>query len=77
MLHSLCNRHSPIGSVIFVDTENTFRSERVHQIAENRGINPDRILQKVFVCKVLNAAHLEMVAQIWESRYKNITQNWL
>ena len=26
------------GSIIFVDTENTFRSERVHQIAENRGM---------------------------------------
>lgn len=51
------------GSVIFVDTENTFRSERVHQIAENRGINPDKILQKVFVCKVLNAGQLELVAQ--------------
>jgi DNA repair protein RadA len=51
------------GSVIFVDTENTFRSERVHQIAENRGINPDKVLQKIFVCKVLNAAQLEMVAQ--------------
>ena len=51
------------GSVIFIDTENTFRSERVHQIAENRGINPDKILQKVFVCKVLNAGQLELVAQ--------------
>jgi DNA repair protein RadA len=51
------------SSVIFVDTENTFRSERVHQIAENRGINPDKVLQKIFVCKVLNAAQLEMVAQ--------------
>jgi len=51
------------SSVIFVDTENTFRSERVHQIAENRGINPDKVLQKVFVCKVLNAGQLELVAQ--------------
>jgi len=51
------------GSIIFVDTENTFRSERIHQIAENRGINPDKILQKVFVCKVLNAGHLELVVQ--------------
>ena len=51
------------GSVIFVDTENTFRSERVHQIAENRGINSDKVLQKVFVCKVLNAGQLELVAQ--------------
>jgi DNA repair protein RadA len=51
------------GSVIFIDTENTFRSERIHQIAENRGINPDKVLQKVFVCKVLNAGQLELVAQ--------------
>ena len=51
------------SSVIFVDTENTFRSERVHQIAENRGINPDKVLQKVFVCKVLNAGQLELVTQ--------------
>src|SRR5581483_3473018 len=51
------------GNVIFIDTENTFRSERVHQIAENRGINPDKVLQKVFVCKVLNAGQLELVAQ--------------
>jgi DNA repair protein RadA len=41
------------SSVIFVDTENTFRSERVHQIAENRGINPDKVLQKIFVAKCL------------------------
>jgi DNA repair protein RadA len=27
------------GNVIFIDTENTFRPERIHQIAENRGIN--------------------------------------
>jgi DNA repair protein RadA len=51
------------GSVIFIDTENTFRSERIYQIAENRGINPDKVLQKVFVCKVLNAGQLELVAQ--------------
>jgi DNA repair protein RadA len=51
------------GSVIFVDTENTFRSERVHQIAENRGMHPDKVLQKIYVCKVLNAEQLELVAQ--------------
>jgi DNA repair protein RadA len=56
------NKGGLIGSVIFVDTENTFRSERVHQIAENRGIDPDKVLRKVFV-KVLNAGHLELVVQ--------------
>ena len=52
------------GSVIFIDTENTFvRSERVHQIAGNRGIEPGKILQKIFVCKVRSSAYLELVAQ--------------
>ena len=52
------------GSVMFVDTEITFRPERIHQIAENRGIGaPDKILHKIYVCKVFNAGHLELVIQ--------------
>jgi DNA repair protein RadA len=52
------------GNVIFVDTENTFRPERIHQIAENRGINdPEQILRKIFVCKIFNSAHLELIIQ--------------
>jgi DNA repair protein RadA len=36
------------GNVIFIDTENTFRPERIHQIAEHRGIKePDEILRKI------------------------------
>lgn len=51
-------------SVMFIDTENTFRPERVHQIAENRGIGaPEKILQKIYVCKLYNAGHLELVIQ--------------
>jgi len=26
------------GNVIFIDSENTFRPERIHQIAENREV---------------------------------------
>jgi DNA repair protein RadA len=41
------------GNVIFIDTENTFRPERIHQIAENRGINdPEQILRQTYVCKI-------------------------
>ncbi|MFZ0514244.1 MAG: hypothetical protein WAM14_21750 [Candidatus Nitrosopolaris sp.] len=50
--------------MIFVDTENTFRPERIHQIAENRGINePDEILRKIYVCKIFNSGHLELIIQ--------------
>jgi DNA repair protein RadA len=50
------------GNVIFIDTENTFRPERVRQIAENRGANdPDNILKQIYVCKIFNSGHLELI----------------
>jgi DNA repair protein RadA len=52
------------GTVIFIDTENTFRAERIFQIAEHRGINePDEILRKIYVCKIYNTSHLEVIIQ--------------
>jgi DNA repair protein RadA len=45
------NKEGLGGNVIFIDTENTFRPERIHQIAENRGIkDPEQILRKIYVC---------------------------
>src|SRR5215472_2801239 len=52
------------GNVIFIDTENTFRSERIFQIAEHRGISePDEILRQIYICKIHNTSHLEMIIQ--------------
>ena len=52
------------GNVIFIDTENTFRAERIFQIAEHKGINePDEILRKIYVCKIYNTSHLEVIIQ--------------
>ncbi|MFY9871479.1 MAG: DNA repair and recombination protein RadA, partial [Candidatus Nitrosopolaris sp.] len=52
------------GNVIFIDTENTFRAERIHQIAENTGVNePQDILRKIYVCKIYNSNHLELIIQ--------------
>ena len=51
------------GNVIFIDTENTFRSERIFQIAEHRAISPDEILRRIYVCKIYNTSHLEMIIQ--------------
>ena len=49
------------NGVIFVDTENTFRAERVHQIAESRGLDAEEIMKKIFVCKIYYSAQLEAV----------------
>jgi DNA repair protein RadA len=51
------------GNVIFIDTENTFRSERIFQTAEHRGTSPDEILRRIYVCKIYNTSHLEMIIQ--------------
>src|ERR671938_570578 len=62
--HTLCvtaatNNSNQINSIIFIDTENTFRPERIHQIAEARGLDSEEIMKKVFVCKMVNSAQLE------------------
>lgn len=49
------------GNVIYIDTEGTFRSERIHQIAIAYGTDPERILSNIFVCKIYNSSHLEFV----------------
>jgi len=52
------------GNVIFIDTENTFRLERIFQIAEHSGISePDEILRRIYVCKIYNTSHLETIIQ--------------
>jgi DNA repair protein RadA len=62
--HTLCvtaakGTQGQINSIIFIDTENTFRPERVHQIAEARGLDSEEMMKKVFVCKMVNSAQLE------------------
>jgi len=51
------------GAVLYVDTEGTFRPERVKQIAEARGLDSDEILKNIVLCKVYNASHLELMAR--------------
>lgn len=60
-----CNRPTDEGgldgSAIYLDTEGTFRPERLQQIAESRGLDPKAILDKVITCKIYNSNHLELI----------------
>jgi DNA repair protein RadA len=49
------------GNVIYIDTEGTFRPERLNQIARARGFDPTQVLKSVAVCKVYNSSHLELI----------------
>jgi DNA repair protein RadA len=45
------------GSVIVIDTENTFRPERIIQMAEAKGLNPDDVLRNIYVAQAYNSNH--------------------
>ena len=45
------------GKAVFIDTEGTFRPERVTQIAEAIGANPEKILKNIFVARAFNSDH--------------------
>jgi len=48
---------------IYLDTEGTFRPERIYQIAETRGLNAEEILQRIMLCKIYNSNHLEVIVR--------------
>jgi DNA repair protein RadA len=66
LCYTLCvtaNMSNKDNGIIFVDTENAFRAERVHQIAESRGLDAEEIMKRIFVCRIYYSAHLEAVVR--------------
>jgi len=45
------------ANVLFFDTEGTFSSERVYQIASHNGFNPDQALHNVILSRVYTSDH--------------------
>ncbi len=51
------------GEVLYIDTESTFRPERIVQIAKARDMDVDAILQRIHVAKIYNSSHLELIVR--------------
>ena len=45
------------GKAVYIDTEGTFRPERIRQIAEGLGANPDKVLKNILVARAFNSDH--------------------
>ncbi len=45
------------GEAIYIDTEGTFRPERLVMIAKARGLDPKKVLDRVYVARVYTVAH--------------------
>ncbi|MDY6771131.1 MAG: DNA repair and recombination protein RadA [Candidatus Nanohaloarchaea archaeon] len=49
--------------VVFIDTEDTFVPERIEQMAEARGMDPDEVLDNIYVARAFNSDHQILLAE--------------
>ena len=59
------------GKAVFIDTEGTFRPERVKQMAEGLGLDPNKVLNNIYVAKAYNSDHQMILAEKSEELLKN------
>lgn len=45
------------GKVLWLDTEATFRPERIHEMSLGLGLDPDKILDNILTARAYNTAH--------------------
>jgi DNA repair protein RadA len=59
---------------LYIDTENTFRPERIIQMAEAQGLDPEAILEGIIVARAYNSDHQMLLAEKAEEivKEKNI-----
>jgi DNA repair protein RadA len=51
------------NKALYIDTENTFRPERIVSIALSRNLDPDKALENIIVAKAYNSAHQELIVE--------------
>ena len=67
--HTLCvtvqqnDADGNLSRALYVDTENTFRPERIAAIASARKFDPNKTLENVIVAKAYNSSHQEVIIQ--------------
>ncbi|PIN69747.1 DNA repair and recombination protein RadA, partial [Candidatus Woesearchaeota archaeon CG11_big_fil_rev_8_21_14_0_20_57_5] len=62
-LSVMVQKMDPASIVLYIDTENTFRPERIVQIAKGQGLDPEQILRNVKVARAYNSDHQMLLAE--------------
>ncbi len=65
----------PNAEAVYIDTENTFRPERLIQLAEGAGLNPEKVLKHVKVARAYNSDHQLLLAEKVEDMLKEDETN--
>lgn len=71
--HALCVKlleQDPEAIAVYIDTENTFRPERLKQLAEGTGISPEEALKRTMVARAYNSDHQMLLAEKVEELIK-------
>lgn len=58
------------GAAVYIDTEGTFRPERITQIAKGAGIDPQEALKNVKVARAFNSDHQMLISEKVEDLIK-------
>lgn len=64
--HALCvmlQKNEPGAQAVYIDTENTFRPERIQEMAKGRDLEPDEVLKNIKVARAFNSDHQMLLAE--------------
>lgn len=59
------------GKALFVDTEQTFRPERIRDMAQGLGMDPNRALENIYAARAYNSDHQVVLVEKSEEVIKN------
>lgn len=63
LLAVMCQKDNPEAVAVYIDTENTFRPERIVQFAKGAGLDPEQVLANVKVARAFNSDHQMLLAE--------------
>ncbi len=58
-----CQKDNPDNIAVYIDTENTFRPERIMQLAKGAGLEPEQVLKNIKVARAFNSDHQMLLAE--------------
>jgi len=66
-----CQKGDPKAIAVYIDTENTFRPERITQIAKAAKLDPDQALKNIKIARAFNSDHQMLLAEKVEDLIKS------
>jgi len=59
------------GKALFIDTEATFRPERINDMSKALGLDPNKVLENIYAARAYNSDHQVVLAEKSEDVIKN------